>query len=123
MVNEIPLKSIKRILKKKYNDEITKDACIYVRDYVLNIVNYFAEEAKTEFKDYNRLRKIHNLPVLKRLDKHIFVTISDKIFIPIKNNKVGKVGQYNEILFCQGDNIINKTRKDVIIKGAGKEVA
>ena len=68
------------------------------------------------------MRKIHNLPVLKRLDKQIFVTISDKIFIPVKNNKIGKVGQYNEILFCQGDNIINKNRKDVIIKDAGVEV-
>jgi hypothetical protein len=123
MVNEIPLKTIKRILKNHYNGEITKDACIYVRNYVVNIVNYFAEEAKTEFKEYNRLREIHNLPVLKRLDKQIFVTISDKIFKPVKNNKIGKVGQYNEILFCQGDNIINKTRKDVIIKDAGNEVA
>lgn len=123
MVSELPLKPIKRIIKNHYNGEISKEACIYVRDYLLDVINYSVEEAVKEFNEYNRLRKMHKLPVLKRLDKQIFVTILDKIYIPGENNIIGKVGKYNVKLPCQGDNIINETKGDVVIKDAGNEVS
>jgi len=123
MVSELPVKPIKRIIKNHYTGEISKEACIYVRDYLLDVINYCTKEVIKEFNEYNRLRKIQKLPVLKRLDKQIFVNILDKIYIPGENNIIGKVGKYNVKLPCQGDNIMDENKEDVIIKDAGNEVS
>lgn len=122
MVNEIPLKPIKRILKKYYNGEITTNSCIYVRDLVLNFTEYVIEECVKEFEDYNIRRQEHNLPVLKRLDTSVFVDFSDKIYKSLLNKTFGEVGQSNKLLLCQDSDIIRKNRNDVIIKDAGVEV-
>jgi len=122
MVSEFPLKPIKRILKKYYQGEISTDACIYIRDLLLDVTEYLANQGIKEFVEYNCRRQEHNLPVLKRLDKSVFIDISDKIFNAVRNNNIGEVGKCNEILLCQGGNITNKKRKDIIIKDAGVEV-
>ena len=123
MINEISLKSIKRIIKIYYNGEITTKTCIYVRNLVLNYTECLIEECVKEFEDYNLRRKKHNLPILKRLNTSVFVNFSDKIYKPLVDKNNGEVGQSNNLLLGQDSDIIRKNRDDVIIKDADVEVA
>ncbi|MCJ7571998.1 MAG: hypothetical protein MUO82_09010 [Candidatus Thermoplasmatota archaeon] len=122
MNNNIPLKTIKRIMKKYYNGGITTNTCNYVRDLVLNFAEDVSKECVKEFDDYNMRRREHNLPVLKRLDTSVFVDLNNKIYKHIFNKIFGEVGQDNKLLLCQDSDIIRKNRDDVIIKDAGVEV-
>ena len=121
MVSEFPLKPIKRILKRYYQEEISMDACVYVRDVLLNFTEYLAREGVMEFEEYNRRRVIQGLPLLKRLDRSTFVDTRRKIFNLLKDNNIGEVGEYNELLLCQDDIMQRKKVKD-IIEDAGVEV-
>jgi hypothetical protein len=121
-ISKFPVKPIKRIIKKYYHGEVTKDSCIYVRNLILDIVEYYVEECVEEFNSYNRRRQEQNLPVLKRLDKFVFVNISDKVFKPVMYKNIGKVGRSTNLLLCQDSDIINKKGNDIIVKDADGEV-
>jgi len=121
MVNEFPIKPIKRILKRYYQGEISIDTCIYVRDVLLNFTEYLAFEGVKEFGEYNQRRKMQGLPVLKRLDRSTFVNIGSKIFNLLMDINIGEVGECNGLLLCQDDIMQRKEQKD-IIKDAGVEV-
>ena len=121
MVNEFPIKPIKRILKRYYQGEISIDTCIYVRDVLLNFTEYLAFEGVKEFGEYNQRRKMQGLPVLKRLDRSTFVNIGSKIFNLLIDINIGEVGECNGLLLCQDDIMQRKEQKD-IIKDAGVEV-
>ena len=121
MVNEFPIKPIKRILKRYYQGEISTDTCIYVRDVLLNFAEYLAFEGVKEFEEYNRRREMQGLPSLKRLDRSVFVDIRSKIFNRLGDYNIGEVGECNELLLCQDDIMQRKEQKD-IIKDAGVEV-
>jgi len=120
MVSEFPLKPIKRILKRYYQGEISTDTCIYVRDVLLNFTEYLAFEGVKEFGEYNQRRKMQGLPVLKRLDRSVFVDIGSKIFNRLRDYNIGKVG-CNGLLLCQ-DDIMHKNEQKDIIEDAGVEV-
>jgi len=103
MVNEFPIKPIKRILKRYYQGEISTDTCIYVRGVLLNFTEYLAFEGVKEFGEYNQRRKMQGLPVLKRLDRSAFESTRSKVFNLLRDNNIGEVGECNELLLCQDD--------------------
>ena len=121
MVSEFPLKPIKRILKRYYQGEISMDACVYVRDVLLNFTEYLAREGVMEFEEYNRRRVIQGLPLLRRLDRSAFESARSKVFNLLRDNNIGEVGECNELLLCQDDIMQRKKEKD-IIEDAGVEV-
>lgn len=121
MVCEFPIKPIKRILKKYYNGDISMDACVYVRDVLLEFTEYLALEGVMEFEEYNGRRAIQGLPLLRRLDRTAFESTRSKVFNLLKDNNIGEVGECNDLLLCQ-DDIMQRKEKMDIIEDAGVEV-
>ena len=99
MASELPLKTIKRIIKEHWDGEITQECCVYVRDVLLDIIHSLAEESVKEFEDFNKRRKLQGLPILKRRDKAAFASANSKYSQQICNN--GKIGKNNRELFCR----------------------
>ncbi len=121
MVSEFPLKPIKRILKRYYQGEISRDACDCVRDVLLNFTEYLAQEGVMEFEEYNKRRVIQGLPLLRRLDRSAFESARSKVFNLLRDNNIGEVGNLNGLLLCQ-DDIMQRKKKMDIIEDAGVEV-
>ena len=99
MTEKLPLKTVKKIMKQHWDGEISYDACVYVRDYVYDVICYIVEEGVSEFEDINNRREKHGLPRLKRLDKSSFEGVSS-----IYSQQIcidGEIGQSNRELFCR----------------------
>ena len=105
----IPLKPIKHILKTYYKGEISNAACIDVRNLLLDIIGYLAEETVKEFENYNIMRLKQGLPPLKRLNSFVFREVRDRFFKSIGVVNMGEVGKQNETLLCPKDG----AKKDV----------
>jgi len=99
MASELPLKTIKRIIKEHWDGEITQECCVYVRDVLLDVIHSLAEESIIEFEEFNKRRKLQRLPALKRLDKTAFTSANSIYSQQICNT--GKIGQNNKELFCR----------------------
>jgi len=99
MNHTLPLKTVKRIMKEQWDGEISHDACVYVRDYVYDVICEIVEESVYEFEEINNRRVQHGLPSLKRLDRSSFQGVSSKYSQQICND--GEIGQSNRELFCR----------------------
>ena len=120
--NGFPLKPIKRILKKYYYGEISRDVCIYVRDSLLDITNKLAENAVKEFEQYNLRREQQGLYRIKRLNIFVFQRCMETFFKPIVDINNGEEGRINERLLCQDGGLINKKGENITAKNADVEV-
>ena len=105
----LPVKPIKRILKKYYGGEISDETCVYVRDLLLQFTELLAEEAVKEFENYNIMRLDQGLPPFKRLNSFVFREVRDRFFKSIGVVNMGEVGKQNETLLCPKDG----AKKDV----------
>lgn len=105
----IPVKPIKHILKAYYKGEISNAVCIDVRNLLLDIIGYLAEETVKEFENYNIMRLDQGLPPLKRLNSFVFREVKDRFFKSIGVVNMGEVGKQNETLLCPKDG----AKKDV----------
>lgn len=110
----IPLKPIKHILKAYYKGEISNAACIDVRNLLLDIIGYLAEETVKEFENYNIMRLKQGLPPLKRLNSFVFREVRDRFFKSIGVVNMGEVGKCNGSLLCLGDDIQKQEKEDII---------
>lgn len=108
-LHHLPVKPIKRILKKFYEGEISDETCVYVRDLLLQFTELLAEEAVKEFQNNNIERLNRGLPQLKRLHKSSFIDIWDRFFKSLNVPNMGEVGKQNETLLCPKDG----AKKDV----------
>ena len=117
------LKPIKKILKIYYDGEISDEAVIYIRDILLYITHFIGKEGVEEFKNNNIARTKQGLPPYKRLDVTAFKEVWGRFFKFLNDSKFGKVGQFNDELLCQDGDIIDRTRKDIIIKDEATEAA
>jgi len=110
----IPVKPIKRILKAYYKGEISNATCIDVRNLLLDIIGYLAEETVKEFENYNIRRLNQGIQPLKRLDSFVFREVRDRFFKSIGVVNMGEVGKCNGSLLCLGDDIQKQEKEDII---------
>ena len=99
MENDFPIKTIKRIIKRKWDGEISHKACVYVRDFVYDVICDFVEKGVAEFEEINGRREQHGLPRLKRLDISAFRDVNSLYSQQI--SKDGRIGRRNKELFCR----------------------
>ena len=115
------LKPIKKILKIFYDGEISDETVIYIRDILLHITYFIGKEGVEEFKNNNIARTKHGLPPYKRLDVTAFKEVWDRFFKSIEVTNMGEVVQVNRSLLCLDGDIIERNRKDIIVKDDEKE--
>jgi len=99
MIEILPLKTVKRIMKEQWDGEISHDACVYVRDYVYDVICIIVVEGINKFEDVNYRRYQQGLPNLKRLDKSAFLNVNSLYSQQISNS--GEIGRSNKELFCR----------------------
>lgn len=91
----IPLKPIKRILKRYYGGEISEDTCNEVRNLLNKIAHVVAVSIIGEFEKNNSLRVCQGLPKLKRLNIAAIIKRQCQIFKLLDDIAIGEVGQCN----------------------------
>ena len=96
-----PLKPIRTILKEHHDGEVSEEAVIYVRDILLVVTAFLAEESVKDFNELNRRRQEQGLPILKRLDRFAFKNVWESIYKQILDKNIGEVGNVMETLLCQ----------------------
>lgn len=96
-----PLKPIRTILKEHHDGEVSEEAVIYVRDILLVVTAFLAEESVKDFNEMNRRRQEQGLPILKRLDRFAFKNVWERIYKQIVDKNIGEVGNVMETLLCQ----------------------
>ena len=110
MKKDFPLKPIKRTIKQYYNGEISIETIFYVRDVMLDFVNYLAKEAVEEFKEYNKRREKQNLPPMKRLDRQSFEKVADTLFNKLDIKNTDKAEGKEQMLYPPGDTMYRRKR-------------
>lgn len=96
-----PLKPIKTILKKHHGGEVSDESVSYVRDILLVVTEFLAEESVKDFNEMNRRRQEQGLPILKRLDMFTLKNVFERFFKQVKDKNIGEVGNVMETLLCQ----------------------
>ena len=96
MVKEtIPYKLVRRILKTHTQKDITREGVICVKEFVENLLKEIAEESIREQEEQNRLRRIQNLPQIKRIRVSVFKRLLGSLFNETPDFNMGEVAQYS----------------------------
>ena len=98
----LPLKPIKKIIKKYHHGDISQETTIAFRDAIIEFIDILAKQTVQEFNAINESRNVQGLPSLKRLDKISFKNAWEKILKQLDDKKtIGEVGKSNKILLYQ----------------------
>jgi hypothetical protein len=87
MEYNLPLKTVRRIIKKYVKGEVSLEACIYAKEFCENILRELAIASNLELQEENRLRQIQNLPIRKRIDGSIFKKVSHHSVLTVPYSK------------------------------------
>jgi len=99
----IPLKTIGRILKHYINKEVSKETIVSVRDDVEIILKCLCEDLVKEVDESNKIRTKANLPIIKRITRSIFKSLSTQIFKRHSDLDTGNIGQDNRDTMLQSN--------------------
>ncbi len=80
MVSKIPLRTVKRIIKENWDGEISQDCCVYVKDFLMSVLQDLIECSIQEFEEKNVKRKQQRLPELKRIDANCFIKVANRLY-------------------------------------------
>ncbi len=90
-------RSVRSIIKKYCQGEISDETVIYIRDQLTKITKEITKEGMKNFKEKNNLRQKLGLKTKKRLDIISFKNITDSILKEITDENFGEVDK----LLCQ----------------------
>ena len=96
MRNKISKRLVKRILKEYWDGEISKDLCIFVKDYLDELTHKIIKELVAETQRENRLRQVQNLPEMKRIALSTFKSLLAKVNKQTSINLTGNIGELNK---------------------------
>ena len=94
-MGKIPLNTVKNIISDYWEGDISQECVENVSEIISNFIDMLIQEGVNEFKDYNGRRRLQGLPELKRLQGSTFIKLSDELFKPTPDFKLGEVGNYN----------------------------
>ena len=113
-VRTIPVEPLKRIFKSFYNGEISHKTCLLLRDILIELAEFLAENSVKEMEITNRAKKAQGLKPLKRINESFLKRARDRFLYDQRISNMGKVGQTNTLLLFPKDNIKKKESKDII---------
>lgn len=104
MASELPVNTVKRIIKEHWDGEISQECVKKLGMIVSDFVDELIKEGVEEFNKHNRLREIQKLPKLKRLDVSIFKNLSTNVYNSVTGRNNGEIGQNNsDTIFLKAD--------------------
>ena len=95
MSSEIPLNTVKRILKEHIKGDVTQEGVIYVRDLIQDMLIQLADNSVVEQERTNGLREQLGIRKCKRIDKSIFINLSTQLFNKPSVELIDETGQQN----------------------------
>ena len=101
MSNNLPLKTIRRILKKYVKTELSLEACLYAKKFLEDILKRLAEASNLELEKENGYREIQKLPKRKRIDVSMIKKISVDLYKRKPDVKCVEQDKRNKELFYE----------------------
>ena len=96
MVREIPLNTVRGIIKEYWEGEISQECIEIVKDRLMDVLKDIIEKTIELHKEENNKRSMYSLRHNKRISKYIIDRAIDKVFKQIDVLEYqGKLGQHN----------------------------
>lgn len=107
-MSSISLNSIRKSLSDKWDGEISRDACEYIRNQLVNALIDISERSSMEMQDINNIRKEVDLPEHKRITVPIVKMLEVKVYKRSPEFGPGEVGRNNK------DTTLSEATEEVI---------
>ncbi len=108
MRNEIPYKTVRRILKNYIEGEVPHTGVKSVQHLLDEICINVATASNIEYQNHNQLRQIHSLPKHKRIPESILISLCNELYKQLKCFNDGEIAQHSR------DTILSKANIEVV---------